>query len=620
MNISNKTKDYIFKQVSRLKVANDKRMFKYRRNYRRYINSRSANIEDIKNPSLVGIYTYENSIEDDLNYTPDINVIKSCIDTIVSKIAQSKVRPYFNCINGSFKDIQIVKQSQQFFDIMFDKMNVNNIVSNAWRDACIFDTGCIFIDEDLELITKAFPWQIYMLPEEVAYNRKTKLYVEQKDYPVSAIPEYIIKSMNKRELARLDDLDTVTYCRYYDTKKQLKSIYISEMQFWYVNEKWEKEVLPIINLYYNEPITGGTSSSIVDILYTIQNQIDLLNSRIKDASMLNPAQTFFVPSGSDVKVGQLNNRVGNIITYKATPNMTGVPVLSSTPDFISNQYISMLNELKETAYELVGISQLSAQSQKPTGLNSGIALQTMENIESDRFETQLNQIVKAYVDIAKICIFSFDKDKNILPQDNKRVNIKWKDIINEYHKMSIQFSGADMLSKDPSTKLEQLQALAQSGIIPQARVAQFMEIPDLQGGYSLSNNAVNAVMTTIDECLTKDNFEVDDFIPFTLLKEEIINTQLSLKAADSEKNKDDIEKLNKLYEIVENKENEWTTTVQEGEIAATGEQPYYGNVLEQEANMQQVAGGAANAPINEPVQNMNIDSQAGGNVAGNWNG
>ena len=159
--------------------------------------------------------------------------------------------------------------------------------------------------------------------------------------------------------------------------------------------------------------------------------------------------------------------------------------------------------------------------------------------------------------------------------------------------MSIQYSGADNLSKDPSTKLQQLQQLAMAGVIPAARIPQLMQIPDLEMGYSLSNNAIDAVMTVIKSCIEDDVFDVPEFIPFELLKEEIINTQLSLTAAGYDRNKKDIMKLNKLYEQVENEAAEWETKAgMENAEAGTnnvngqdGSLPYNQNILEQEANM-----------------------------------
>lgn len=582
----------IINDINELKSCGGNRTAKYRRNFRRYNYTPYASLDNIKNPSVIGYFQQDQSIENDTTSTPQLNVIKSCIDTLVSKVAQSKVRPYFNCINGTFKDIQIVKQAQQFFDQYFDIQNVNKTISEAFRDACIFDTGWVFVNPFTKKIEKALPFQVYTRPSEISYGKMTRVYYEQKDYPVVLFDDELRNKINKKS----KDLEYVTYGIYFDTVKQKVVQYVDALGTDdLIIKDYTSKVVPFIPLFYVSPIFGNSSQSIVDMLNSIQLSIDNIMAKINDASQLNNAMTFFVPEGSNIKVEQLNNRIGNVVRYRATADMGMNPITTATPAFISDQYLQTLEQLKQNAYEMVGISQLSAQSKKPSGLNSGIALSTMEDVESERFETQLNQIIRCYVDVAKTCIEIFPKDEDILPPSQMRVSIKWKDIVEESEKMVIQFSGADALSKDPSVKLQQLQMLAQAGILPQSRIAQYMEIPDINSGYSLSNNAINAVLSVIDDCIQKDKFDVPDYIPFTMLKEEIINTQLSLRSANYEKNSDDIEKLQKLYAITEEKEREWMSTIENAnadtDTEMTDEEnplPQGTNVLTQEANMQRV--------------------------------
>ena len=605
--------------VASLKAFSSNRLSKYHRNYRRYNYTPFASLNNIKDPSVVGYYEQPAEIEEDTTATPQLNVIKSCIDTLTSKIAQSKVRPFFNTQNGTFKDIQTVKQAQAFFDLYYDAQNVNKKVSETFRDSCIFEKGVIYINEVSKNIEKALPWQVFVRPAEVTYGKLTRVYYERKDYPTTLLDDELVRKSNN------ENNDYVVYGVYYDIFNHIKAEIIDGVV--YRKSVYTPNKLPFVFLHYCSPIVGDTSQSIVDMLNSIQLEIDNLMMKIKDASQLNPALTFCVPKGSSVKTSQLNNRVGQILEYTATPNMTGSPVTVATPAFIDSQYMSLIEQLKQSAYELVGISQLSAMSTKPTGLNSGVALSTMENIESDRFETQLNQVIRAYVDIAKTCIEVFPEEDTILPEDNQRLSIKWKDIVEESNKMVVQFSAADSLSKDPSTKLQQLQMLAQTGIIPQTRIAQFMELPDIQSGYSLSNNAINAVLTCINDCIEKNIFEVPDYIPFTMLKEEIINTQLSLKAAASEHNDnmEDIAKLTKLYESVEIKEADWQadaaleaqTQATEGERTEDG-LPVGMNVLTQEANMEQVPQGAPMGDMTAGAD-MDMETPDGMAAAGQWN-
>ena len=565
----------ILKNIAELETANSIRLQKYRRNLRKYLATPGLNIDTLTSNSASVGYDYSINTFSDGNTLspPSINVIKSVVDTLVSKIATSKVRPFINTLNGSYKEMQTALQTQQFFDIFYEAQNVHMTVSKAFEDACIFDTGSIYIDKDTCSIKKCLPWQVYVLPAELAYGKLTRAYYKQNDYPVTLLPEDITKKFKKK-------VNYVDYGIYYDTFNKVKATIIAGHVV--KTEPWDYDVLPFIFLYYNKPNIGTTSLSVVDILYTLQNEVDMLVAKISAAAELTPGNTIFLPEGGSVKATQLNNGVGNVLTYRPTPNMTGSPVTVATPAFIDGQYQMLLNDLIQRAYELVGISQLSAMSQKPTGLDSGIALSTMESIESDRFETQLKQVINAYVDIARVCVELFDGD--ILPNSNRRLSISWNDIRKANGSLKIQFSAADALSKDPSVKLQQLQALAQSGIIPQSRIASLMELPDIQSGFSLANNAVNAVYAVINDCIENNNFELPTYVPFTLLKEEIINVQLSLKAANKKANAEDIEKLQKLYSIVEDKELEFQKSSEEMAMEqANAEQGKNTNILEQEA-------------------------------------
>lgn len=565
----------ILRNIQELETVNSIRLEKYRRNLRKYLATPGINIDNLtSNVASVGYSYLTNSFSDGNTLAPpSINVIKSVVDTLVSKIATSKVRPFINTLNGSYKEMQTALQTQQFFDIFYEEQNVHMTVSKAFEDACIFDTGAIYIDRDNKTIKKCLPWQVYVRPAELVYNNLTRAYYKQDDYPVTLLPEDITAKFKKK-------VNYTTYGLYYDTFNKIKAHIVAGHVV--KVEPWEYDVLPFSFLYYSKPNIGTTSLSVVDILYTLQNEIDMIVAKIAAAAELTPGNTILLPEGGSVKATQLNNGVGNVLTYRPTPNMTGSPVTVATPAFIDAQYQQLLDNLIQRAYELVGISQLSAMSQKPTGLDSGVALSTMESIESDRFETQLKQVINAYVDIARICVELFDGD--ILPDSNRRLAINWNDIRKANNSLKIQFSAADALSKDPSVKLQQLQALAQSGIIPQSRIASLMELPDIQSGFSLANNAVNAVYAVINDCIENNNFDLPTYVPFTLLKEEIINVQLSLKAANKQGNAQDIAKLEKLYSIVEDQELEFQKSSEQIAMEqANAEQGKTTNILEQEA-------------------------------------
>jgi hypothetical protein len=524
--------DRIRQKISYLKSVNENKRYKMLRNLWMYEYDNHITFDDLDRYQSVGYY-WNGESTNNVNE----NVIRSCIDTLTSKIACQKVRPFFNSVNGSWKDFELCTQAQQFFDVLFDEYNVNDIVTLAFKDACIFERGMIYVSNTG--IERMLPWTVYTNPAEDSYNRNTELLWECKKYPKVLLP-FDIKTSQ----------DLVTYTRYWNTKEKVFYTWIPEANYNQV-ETYEKE-LPFVQIYYNKPLFGSSCSSVVDVLFGIQDQIDNLIRTCAIAAKRNMPKTYWVPEGTDVKAGSLNNEVGQVIPYRPIPGASGVPVICDEQRIIDPQYRDLIDKYKQDAYELVGISQLSATSQKPQGLNSGIALSTMENIESDRFETQLNQVIRCYVDLAKKCINILDAKELILPQEKTRAMLNWDDLIGAAKSFNIQFSAAESLSKDPSTKLQQLQSLAQAGIIPQSHIAKYLELPDIESAYNITTNALNAVMSLIKETIEGDEVPViPPYIPIPTLKEECLNMMLSLRGANYEQNKADIDKLMLLYNAIQ---------------------------------------------------------------------
>lgn len=537
-------KNQIISNINGLESRYSSYKSKCLRNLRLFTYSSTTTL-DISESEVVGFYQRGTfSTSDDTTSAIQENIIASCIETLCSKIASQKVRPFFNTVNGTFKEMQIAKQAQVFFDMLYEENNVNKIITDAFRNACVFDKGIVKISDDG--ITNRLPWNVFFDPREVTYNQIT--YVAEK---LPKTPGRILELKYGIKADR--NLDYTVY-EYYDVIEHIKAVYVQELNK-VVTHEYKPNIIPYLEIHYTNPIKGDTSQSVVDQLYGIQTQIDELLAVMKDSIAVNPGMTLLVPRSSNIKTNMLSNRTGQIIQYDPIPGQTTSPVTYATNDIISPQFVQLLDKLKNDAYEIVGISQLSATSQKPAGLNSGIALNTMEDIESSRFETQLNSVVRLYVDVAKACLDIFPPDIDILPDDLNRANIKWKDIVEARNNMKIQFSAAESLSKDPSEKLKQLVALSQAGVIPQSHIATLMELPDLQSGYNLANNAFNSVYTFIDNVLVSGILpdKIPVYLPKNkggLLETEIVNTMLSL-SIKPEINAKEISLLQQLFSKVQ---------------------------------------------------------------------
>jgi hypothetical protein len=578
-------KDYL-QEINRLEGIYSNRMFKWRDNLRLYQNRFNIELNDLKDDYSTNLFSATFG-EADMNYPIQENIVKSCVETLVSKIASQKAHPFFSTVNGSFKDIQIVKEYQHFVDVYFPEINVNKIVSDAFRDACIFNTGVVYINRGERKVERVMPWQVFIDPSEYSYNHLTKAVYKRTKFPVS-----LIRDSKLYKEAVKHNIQNITYYLYWDLNDGKLITFVPELDYT-AEETLPYNQLPFIFIFYDTPVKGTNGLSIPDLLRGIQIEINNVVRKIREACDLSPAMTYFVPENSTIKTSKLTNRTGEIVTYTPTGD-GGSPVTVATPAFVDPQNIEWLAALKQDAYELVGISQLSATSQKPQGLNSGIALQSMEDIESDRFETQLNSVIRLYTDIAKAILNIFPADEPILPKNIFRGNITWGDIVNLRDDMSITFNSIDSLSKDPSTKLQQIQALVSAGYVSQARAGQLLQMPDLETGYTFANSSENAVLKVIDNCIYNNSYEIPFFVSNDLLCEEIIKTLQSLYGNGGDE--EAIARLTKLFEIADNDRIDSQT---QAELAA--QQQLGQGIQQQMPQIQQQAQNQMNDMINQTL-------------------
>lgn len=463
-----------------------------------------------KNLSFSSLYA-----DDDMLSPASSNVIKSVIDSLVSKLANNKVRPYFTPINGTYKTRQTVKAVQSYFDTFYDNTDIHSKIAKAFREACIFGIGYIWINPFDWTVDVADSWKVGLLSTEKEAGRNTKLLIRDDYYPTTSMDEKTSKGA-----------DYVQYAIYVDTVAHKASRWINGVKDKEIS--YTADTLPIVSVYFNEPVNGLRTTSVVEELDGIQTQIDLINAKIAQASQLTPANTVYVYENSSVKASEVSNKTGQVYQIDMPPGSTSLPVETVSPSLFDPQWLSLLDYYKSLAYEMIGISQLSAQSKKPSGLNSGTALQTMEDIESDRFETQVNHYIDAYIKLAKTIIDIAPNDVEILPKDLNVSNIKWKDIKKQSSLFKVQYSAATALSKDPAEKVKQVMQLSEVGLISPASIAKYLDMPDLEDAYRGASAVQDGIETVINRAIEDENYTIPEFVNYQQLSQEIAMVQNQL--------------------------------------------------------------------------------------------
>lgn len=530
----------INRSKTKLQSIIDSNIQRYSYNLARYMNDVTVDLNYVTEyDDSIWNYRFYNIQDSDLAQSPKINVVKSVIDALVSKLANQKVRPYFNPVNGLFSTRKIVKQAQQYFDIIFDKEHVQDKISKGYRNACIFGIGYIFFNPFIKTIEIPGTWQVAVCNTEKGYGEPTKLLVEYKNMPVTQLDKYGIKGKYTSEY--------VNFKLLFDVIEHKMLAYVNDVKA--LDKSYKADIVPVIAIYHTRPIFGTKTVSVVDELDGIQTNIDLINQKISTAAQLTPGNVTYVQAGSSLTKEDISNRTGMAYTVKMGPGQNQLPVVNVTPAPFDPSWQNLLDSYVKQAYEIIGISQLSAQSQKPAGLDSGAALSTMEDIESDRFQTQVDNYVHAFVDLANLIMEINEGD--ILPKSVDTADYSWEDIRKQKDLFKIQFSAASALSKDPATKIQQIMQLTQIGLITTDKVALYLDSPDLEEAYRGASAVQDAVDNVISNAIEKDTYDIPDYVGYQSLLTSIIVEENKLFASQDTESIMKLEKLkSRLLEIM----------------------------------------------------------------------
>lgn len=541
----------VLTEMMRLEGLLDQRYVKYTRNLMRYHgnNMRREQVYETHGSPLGYFFS---AVEDDVGPAPSVNVLQSMIESSVSKLSQLKVRPFLNPVNGSYQTKRVCREGQVFFDELYDRQDVYSKARLSLRDAEIFEYGVHWIDDETRQIRRVRPWEFYCEPSEYTFGELTHCHLKFTYYPLVYLKDKITESDNRPRFESIFSAQPFPerkYRIYFDLLAGERLEFIENDLL--LRRPIEYDVAPFSFIWYHPPVRGFKSTSLVDAQIRTQEKIDEINDRIAIALTLTPANTVMVPIGSDIKVSQVTNQIGQFLEYRPVPGQTGPAIEVVTPPAIHDQFVQMMHTFIQLAYDMEGISQLSAQSKKPAGITSGVALQTLEDVESERHQVIVENYKRFLMRDAELAIDVFPASDDILPQKQGRAKVKFGDIKKERDAFTVQFSANNFLSKDPSTKMGEIQKLLAMHFITPNMASDYMDLPDQNAVDSIIGSSYAECERVIERAITDGSYDVPITVDYSMLFTQICTTYNRLDSNDE--SREALERLTNLLKVVQSK-------------------------------------------------------------------
>jgi hypothetical protein len=468
---------------------------------------------------------------------PTMNVIQSCVDTLVSRLSQSRPRPVFLTDNGDYKERKLAKSLNTFIQGELYQTKAHELAENILRDASVMGTGVIKVYEhdNKVCLERTLATELFVDNNDAFYGRPRSLYqlkLVDRSLLAEMFPEYK-SSVAKAENAYPDasgesqktTADQVMVVEAWHLKSGKDATdgrhVISCSAGLLLDEEYDKNDFPFVFLHYSPRMVGFWAQGLAEQLIGTQVEINKILVTISQSINLVGVPRIFVEDGSKVVKAHLNNAVGSIVTYRGTkPSYEVAPCV---PVEMYNQ----LQRLVEYAYQQSGISALSATSQKPAGLNSGAAMREYDDLQTDRFAVLDKRYNRLFIDLAYKII---DKAREICEREGSyRTVYPDKDGAREVDLPSaqlkdkeyvIQCYDSSSLPKDPAGRLEKVTEMMQAGIIDPNEGRRLLDFPDLSQVDKLATAAEERIYKMLDGIVENGKYQPPD--PFT-------NIELGLK-------------------------------------------------------------------------------------------
>lgn len=471
-----------------------------------------------------------------------LNVIKACVDTAGAKIAKNKPKPLFLTDNGDWSQQTKAKNLTKYVEGLFHSEGVYEKAQQIFTDGAVWGTGClkIFKDEDYGQVKveRVLIDEIKVDDSEGMYGEPRQIHQTKyihREVLADMFPEYRVKIYSatggiKDEGTQSSSADMIKVIESWhlpsgDGAKDGKHAISIENETLF-EEEYTKNYFPFVFWRWSPRLFGFFGSGIPEEIRGIQIEINKHLINIQRAQHLQSHPKWLVENSSKVNTAHLNNENGGIIKF------TGTPPESFVPPAMSAEIYQHVENLYNKAFEIVGITQLSATGRKPSGLDSGVALREYNDIESERFVLAAQRYEQMFLDIAKIAI-DLSRD---LYKDNKKLEVKvkgkkfietirWKDVDLDEDKYVMTVFPVSQLPSTPAGKLQFVQELIQSGFVDPEYAISLLDFPDLDSYVNIKTASLDDTRMLIEKMIEEGEYQSPE--PYINLEYALYLTQSS---------------------------------------------------------------------------------------------
>lgn len=519
----------------------------------------------------LSVYSYAGSNVSKMDKTktlpddrPSFNIIESCTDTLTSRLTQNQPEPKFLTDGADYKQRHLAQELNRFVLGEFYQTHAYEKAAKMLRDGIVTGTGALKVywgENDKVCIDRVMATDLYIddndsLNADPQQMIQLKLVDRDKLMANNPGKEAIIagteqaKPDNSADCGRTiaDQIMVVEGWRLPSGSDPEAPGYIpgrhtiATVNGIIFDEEYHKTKFPFVFFKYSDPFLGFWGQGLGSRLFGTQLSINRIMYTITRSIMLMGVPRVLVEQSSKVVKAHINNEIGTIVTYAGTKPEILVSN-SNAADLYSER-----DKLIEYGFRQEGVSNMQATGQKPQGLDSGEAVRSYDDINSDRFaetakkyENIFVELAYQIVDVARDIAEETGKYQTVYPNKDgtKEIDLPKMKFLED--PFVIKCFTESSLPRTPAGRIATVTEQVQAGMLTLKEGRRLMNFPDLEENERLVNASEERIFKYLDEIVEGGKYTPPDpFMDLQLASELSVQYINLYRAANLEEEKDDM--------------------------------------------------------------------------------
>lgn len=442
------------------------------------------------------------SDETDL-YDLDYNLSRAGVNTVHAEIAgRQKPTAKFQTSGADWRTKRRAKRlekycSAQLYQRQGQYLNAWQLMESVFRDACITGFGAckVFSDDDRVYMERTHAWELFVDANEAKHGDPQNLF-HVYDMDVDKAIEYFVDDPESDEgkvlVMSIESAGESKAGSDAESPRVVQTIKIVEA--WHLpcgnspgrhvfstadtllhDEEWDRYSFPFVFIRWEEEVVGWRGIGLVEQGESMHREITYNAKKLQERFRLCGHRRIYYHEGSiDEKLLESNE------TEVFVPVAVNAQFpQEKPPQPVSEAETMWLENNINFWFQMTGVSQMRASSRKEPGVTAGVAIRTLNDMQTARFALPAKAYENAYVQLVEQ-IICCSKEIGAKVRTQHGEEIDWTEVELPEDQINITIAPTSSLPNDPAGRMQMIQELYSAGVIGMETFKSLLGWPDLE--------------------------------------------------------------------------------------------------------------------------------------------